>query len=769
MFRLSLLLVALLAPWAAYAACSDHDDCGSCFLDTSCGWCVTDGACMAGNALGPTSSTCRGHSAGDTVYWYYATSQVVSKIGSFPVNPQTTNVYLHPGSPLDVTIKVTAPVPTDQDLDVMFVQDSSGSMSDDINTFQALSSNLVNEILALSKTATVGLSTYVEKPCSPMGKAGNWEYELAQPLTYSALQLRTALLAIRTTGNVDFPEDAFTALSQTLSCASVQWRAGARRVVIVITDARYHYYNDHYTAGKSSCVSDKPAWSVADGCYLPSANVKYPTASPLFNYPTEEAIRSLIIDNEVIPIFAVAHNSGNRDRLCRNGTQGCKEIDYWQDFMDTIGYGVTFELADSATNLVEEIVAAFKSFQGQIQLVLDESTDPAPKVVLPGLTGVYATEFGSGGTNSYTGVEQGETKPFTVSLLSPVGQQLTDRSLLLVSPTYGQSRINVLAEFPCYDCAGTANGGASWDQCGACDGSNLCLGCDNVPNSGKVVDSCGVCGGFNECAFECDTVDVCGVCDGDGTLCLGCDNVANSLAEEDACGVCNGNNACVGCDGEKYLMGNATAFDACGVCGGTGACIGCDGLPYPFGGKAVLDNCGVCGGTNECFCSPGSDKVLDDCGSCLEADSPFWNACMGCDGVLFSGAVYDACGDCNGLNECVSPCDGLAYGEEKDACGVCGGNGTSCAIAFNNATEPPLIYSVDESNFDEKAAVGVSIGVATTLVIIGAAILAFLAYKKYSNPFFFVPEGMLDENRSGVSSNPLFAGQDTWTSNTIAE
>ena len=40
--------------------------------------------------------------------------------------------------------------------------------------------------------------------------------------------------------------------------------------------------------------------------------------------------------------------------------------------------------------------------------------------------------------------------------------------------------------------------------------------------------------------------------------------------------------------------------DACGVCGGEGACLGCDGVPYS--GKR-LDRCGVCGG-DAAACAP---------------------------------------------------------------------------------------------------------------------------------------------------------------------
>ena len=75
-------------------------------------------------------------------------------------------------------------------------------------------------------------------------------------------------------------------------------------------------------------------------------------------------------------------------------------------------------------------------------------------------------------------------------------------------------------------------------------------GCDGVHNSGK-------------------TLDVCGVCDGDGSTCDGCDGVANSGKTNDACGVCDGDgSSCQGCDG---VPNSGKTNDACGVCDGDGS------------------------------------------------------------------------------------------------------------------------------------------------------------------------------------------------------
>jgi hypothetical protein len=121
---------------------------------------------------------------------------------------------------------------------------------------------------------------------------------------------------------------------------------------------------------------------------------------------------------------------------------------------------------------------------------------------------------------------------------------------------------------------------------------------------------------------------------------------------------------------------NASASDSCGVCGGSNACVGCDGVPFS---GAVIDRCGVCGGNN---------------------------SCIGCDGLPYSGKTRDACGVCGGDNSRCKGCDGVPNsGKVIDACGVCGGTNSTCgggifiaklpsalciSLPFNVTTTGPL-------------------------------------------------------------------------------
>jgi len=149
--------------------------------------------------------------------------------------------------------------------------------------------------------------------------------------------------------------------------------------------------------------------------------------------------------------------------------------------------------------------------------------------------------------------------------------------------------------------------------------------------------------------------DMCGVCDGDTTTCQGCDRVPNSPFVFDACGACANpfaflstfNGSCTDCgadDGDDETSGQVyghKVLDDCGTCRDStdplfsrtgrpdyhlGACVGCDGVPFS---GSELDRCGVCGG-------PGCDSS--------EPSLRSW--CCDCAGIPFGPHIVDLCCDC---------------------------------------------------------------------------------------------------------------------------
>jgi len=356
---------------------------------------------------------------------------------------------------------------------------------------------------------------------------------------------------------------------------------------------------------------------------------------------------------------------------------------------------------------------------------------------------------------------------FNVALLS--ANPPASGSVTVTSPGFGSVAISVTNTFPCNDCNGASNGGAVWDKCGECAGTNRCVGCDGVANSGKVNDQCNVCGGANLCMVTCASgaIDKCGVCGGTDS-CLGCDGVPNSLAVVDACMVCGGTNACIGCDGQV----NGAKLDQCGVCGGSNQCVGCDNVPHINDPVPVVDSCGVCGGDDACHCDPSDPtKQRDLCGNCYRPTDQMYNSCVGCDGMPMSGYIYDACGVCNGLNECVSDCDGKPWGVRRDVCGQCGGDGACVNFEAANITLLSKVVKDKSTGLATGKAtlIGVAVAVPLVLLVCAALVAAFFIYKRMKNPYWMVPEGLLNNINAGVADNPLYAGDSKWAQNRLHE
>ena len=237
------------------------------------------------------------------------------------------------------------------------------------------------------------------------------------------------------------------------------------------------------------------------------------------------------------------------------------------------------------------------------------------------------------------------------------------------------------------DCRGLCGGSAIMDICNICEGDgSLCQDCTGAPNGTAVIDCTGICDGGN-------AIDECGICSGDNSTCSDCAGDANGTAEEDCSGACAGN----------------LVIDDCGVCGGDNDCE-CPGFSEgtlkdcngDCGGTAKIDDCGVCDGDNmtcsDCTGAPNGSasedcsgtcngpKVIDECNVC-GGDNTTCVDCMGtangsadkdCNNVCQGTATIDECGMCSGgdtgleTNASCTDCSGVVNGTAfYDPCGNC--------------------------------------------------------------------------------------------------
>lgn len=237
-------------------------------------------------------------------------------------------------------------------------------------------------------------------------------------------------------------------------------------------------------------------------------------------------------------------------------------------------------------------------------------------------------------------------------LVDPLPQWLLER---MATPV-GANLCNLLDNRFCFKPAPLpSNGGGvcqfnipnTVDECGVC-----------LPPDDPAVDqSCRDCAGQVNGLREYDACDVCRLPQDNlrDTTCADCSGAPNGPAVYDSCDVCNGRNASLDCAG---VCGGTSVRDACNVCDGDGtSCLDCSGVAF---GTLVYDRCDICGGNDsrcvDCANEVGGIKIVDVCGDCIDPTAvDYVPSCCDCDGVPFGT-------------------------KERDLCGVCGGDNSSCNL-----------------------------------------------------------------------------------------
>jgi len=175
-------------------------------------------------------------------------------------------------------------------LDLMLVQDCSGSFGDDVATVQALAPDLLATIQGLAPDYTVGVSSFVDKPTSPFGSPPDYEFQVDQGLSSTDSDFIDGVNGLTVLSGGDFPESQMTALLQVaLRTAEVGWRGGSLKIVVLTTDAIPHFAGDHP-------VGDNNGDDVLDGPGNDGTGEDYPTIAQ---------VRDALEAAGIIPIFAV--------------------------------------------------------------------------------------------------------------------------------------------------------------------------------------------------------------------------------------------------------------------------------------------------------------------------------------------------------------------------------------------------------------------------------------------------------------------------------
>lgn len=259
-----------------------------------------------------------------------------------PVSPAKIDVTLEPGQQQTFQITVQAPRETKPlPLDVFLLQDLSGSFEEDLPIVRDLVPNLVNGLKEFQVEPRFGIGPFIDKPIGEFGITGDFVYQTALPLTTDTAALQSAIGSLSTSEGVgeDDPEAQLEALLQTAKRASseIGYRSGARRVVVVATDAPYHQAGDGAEAG---ITTPNNLDGILDG-NPPGTGEDYPSVAE---------VRDALINANIIPVFTVTTDV----------------IDDYQNLVSQLGFGTVVELESDSSNLVNAITQGLGGISSEI-------------------------------------------------------------------------------------------------------------------------------------------------------------------------------------------------------------------------------------------------------------------------------------------------------------------------------------------------------------------------------------------------------------------
>ena len=163
------------------------------------------------------------------------------------LTPDTFSGTVGVGGVIDITDKVgliSAGSPTTALADVMFLVDTTGSMGSAIGNVKTALSGTVSALSAFGSIAT-GAGQYKDATNSP---SDGFDYELNQAITTNSALTQTAIDGFSASGGGDTPEQGLFALTSATTDPATGWRAGAKKIEVIVGDAPAHSEPDHPVA-----------------------------------------------------------------------------------------------------------------------------------------------------------------------------------------------------------------------------------------------------------------------------------------------------------------------------------------------------------------------------------------------------------------------------------------------------------------------------------------------------------------------------------------
>ena len=210
------------------------------------------------------------------------------------------------GTTTSITNKVgviTAGTPTTAMADVLFVTDTTGSMGPAIGAIESAFSATVTNLAGLGNIA-FGAAQY--KDLTSDG-SDPFDYHLDQAISTNATLTKTAISGYSAGGGGDDPEQGLNALTQA-SSSTTGWRAGSKKIVVIVGDAPSHSSPGHPPAANGVSVSSTAAALVTAGVTVEALNASNITGdSGLNSFGQFSGAGSLLADGVAGSFTGTSH------------------------------------------------------------------------------------------------------------------------------------------------------------------------------------------------------------------------------------------------------------------------------------------------------------------------------------------------------------------------------------------------------------------------------------------------------------------------------
>jgi len=220
-------------------------------------------------------------------------------------------------------------------LDTYFLQDLSGSFSDDVDTVLNIVPQVVSAINTFQPDSLIGLGSFIDKPVSPFGRNASGDYVFKQHLTMTRDQnaFKNALDVLEIGDGNDVPEAQLESLMQVaLRSDEIGFRGDAVKVVVLMTDAPFHVAGD---GARARINKPNNGDAVLDGSPAGTGE----------DYPSVAQAASALKQAGVLPIFAVTRDA----------------MGSYQTLVNDLGAGSVVELSRDSSNLVSVIQSGIRA------------------------------------------------------------------------------------------------------------------------------------------------------------------------------------------------------------------------------------------------------------------------------------------------------------------------------------------------------------------------------------------------------------------------